>query len=71
MIILAMVSAGGALTMAAGGRLSRTRLAEVLETWIKRNPGGSDGAGQGSEDRAMSGSARRIEKLLTKALEDR
>ena len=70
MIILAMVGAGGALTMAAGKGGFLTRLAEVLEIWIKRNQVEVTVHAKGRKI-AMSGSARHIEKLLTKALEDR
>ena len=70
MIILAMVSAGGAATVAASKGGFLTRLAEVLETWIKRNQVEVTIQTKGQKI-AMSGSARNIEKLLTKALEDR
>lgn len=70
MIVLAMVGAGGAATMAVskGGML--TRLAEVLETWLKRNRVDITVEAKGQKI-AMSGSARNIERLLAKALEDR
>jgi len=70
MIVLAMVGAGGMLTVAAskGGLL--TRLAEVLETWLKRNQVDITVQAKGQKI-AMSGSARNIERLLAKALEDR
>lgn len=69
-IILAMVSAGGAVTMAVSKGGFLTRLAEVLETWIKRNQVEVTVQAKGQKI-AMSGSARHIEKLLTEALEDR
>ena len=57
MIILAMVGAGGALTMAAGKGGFLTRLAEVLETWIKRNQVEVTVQAKGSEDRHVRFSA--------------
>ena len=69
MIILAMVGAGGAATMAVSKDGFLTRLTGVLETWIKRNQVEITVQTKARKI-AMSGSARNIEKLLTKALED-
>ena len=70
MIILAMVGAGGFLTVAAGKGGALTWLAQVLETYINRDKVDVTLEADG-EKIALSGSARYIEKMLSKVLKDK
>jgi hypothetical protein len=70
MIILAMASAGGALTVAVSKGGFLTQLAEVLKTFIERDKVEVTLETKGKKI-ALSGSGRHIEKLLTQALEQK